>query len=153
MSLRRRALDLTVLVLAGAVVVDRVGAPEVVERVDDDGAVERVVVWRDARAQRIGKISPGDVVTLRRPHGADRGTVTVQVVEASWRASERGEGGMDLGGRCALGGASRWRARGDDGRAVGVVPMGAVRVVLRYVLWPPGAIGTIEREGGWEEEV
>jgi len=140
MALRRVARDGALAAALGAVVGDRVGAPErALARRDDAATTSRdamtpVVVWCDRASVARGAIDAGDVVALRARDGDG---VVIQRVTAV-RGAHRGT--------CALEADARWRgrARDDDGDR-GETPVGALRGRIAAVLWPPSAMRIVAR--------
>ena len=144
----------------GATVSARVGHPTIVYARDEgDGAPfggaraqswSSRVVWCDVSAPRRDAIERGDVVVLNAPGPAPRARTAQRVVSMGGflaRDADRG--------RCALRAAARWRAHKDDDddrssahvtADVGVVPVGVIHGRLSAVLWPPHAIGFVERD-------
>ena len=141
MTLRRVARDGALALALGAVVGDRVGAPEraLARRAsassDARDAFEAVVVWCDRASVARGAIDAGDVVAVRARDGDG---VVIQRVDAV-RGPSRGT--------CALRADAGWRGRDarDDGDA-GETPTGALRGRIAAVLWPPSAMRAVTRD-------
>lgn len=140
MTLRRVARDGALALALGAVVGDRVGAPEraLARRAsassDARDAFEAVVVWCDRASVARGAIDVGDVVAVRARDGDG---IVIQRVDAV-RGPSRGT--------CALRADAGWRGRDarDDGDAGETPTGGASRTDRR------GAVAA-ERDAGGDE--